>query len=94
MNKSADPRCYNVGVHQWVIYGGVFALGFAADLLNVAWHRARESGSVWRTAGLSMCLEALTWIPVLLFVYADDPIVALAAVIASGAGTAAGMRRG
>lgn len=76
-----------------LIYIAIFALGFAADYITVEWHRAREAMAINRTAILSMALETLTWIPVMLFVIADDPIVALVSVVASGAGTRSGLRR-
>lgn len=76
-----------------LVYILVFLLGFAADFLTVEWHKSRENLQISRTVALSMALETLTWIPVILFVVADDPIVALVAVLASGFGTRAGMVR-
>lgn len=80
-------------IHMWAAYVVVFVLGFSADLLTVEWHRAREAMQINRAAALSMALEALTWAPVMLFVVADDPMVAVVSIVASGAGTRSGLRR-
>ena len=75
------------------LYILVFVLGFLADVFTMSWHRAREARQIYRTAILSMVLETLTWLPVILFVLADDWRVAAISIVASGCGTLAGAHR-
>lgn len=70
-----------------------FVLAALGDTLTITYHRHREAGRTWATAGTSMLLEALSWAPVLFVVTTGDLGVAFASVAGSGLGTAWGLRR-
>lgn len=69
------------------------ALAAVADVLSIAWHRARERAAVGRTVALSVALEALNAIPFAAALAADDWRLLVAGVAGSALGTWWGMRR-
>ncbi len=69
-----------------MIIAAVFILALGADLLSCEWHDARERGKLAKLGALSALLEALTWVPVVVFVYTES----LPLIIASIAGATLG----
>jgi len=72
-----------------------FAVAYAADFITIAWHRARESCEIAKTANLSMLLEAISWTPILVAISTDEATTwacCAASVLGSRIGTARGMR--
>lgn len=70
-----------------------FALAAVADWVTVLWHSEREKGHVFRTAGLSMVLESLSWLPVWFALQLEDYRIAIVSILGSAAGTAFGLFR-
>lgn len=69
-----------------MIYLLVFTLGFAGDYLACRWLDHRDDGDRIRATLTAMTLATLSWVPVLLLVFIEDPLVAIADVLGSGVG--------
>ncbi len=71
----------------------VFLLAMGSDLLSCEWQSARERGQLVRLGSLSGLLEALSWVPVVVFVYTESwPLIAASIVGAIVGGVWGGVR--